>query len=391
MRIGKYQKEYPNEKINAVYVPTDSGLSDGKLLAAIAGRNPPDLVITNNYQGAYALAEKGALEPLDQYLKQLPNYKQSDYLKSFDSLMKYDGQTYLLPQDTNVEMLYYNETMFQQAGIKQPPKTIAQLDADAAKLTKMSPSGKLERAGFIPWIEDGTQPFLWGYIFGANFYDPKTNKIELDTPQLVNTYKWMDTYAKKYGATTLKSFTSGFGGAFTPSDEFFTGKVAMVVNGNWFTEALKQYAPKIKYGVVPIPAPPGGRSDATTFSTNVWLVPKGAKDPLDALKFALWGSQGPILASDINQWRSVAVNQSSTAGIKFYNKKGQITDPIYKTVMELAQSPKSGSPALTSVAEEMGNDLTSIEDEVIYNNANPATLLAQLQTKLQSEVGPVKK
>lgn len=68
-RIGQFEKDNPNIKINAVYVPTDSGLSNGKLLAAIAGRSAPDLVITDSYAVAYSLAQQGALEPLDPVFK----------------------------------------------------------------------------------------------------------------------------------------------------------------------------------------------------------------------------------------------------------------------------------------------------------------------------------
>ncbi|MCL6626320.1 MAG: ABC transporter substrate-binding protein [Alicyclobacillus shizuokensis] len=390
-RIAKFQKENKNIKINAVYVPPDGGISNGKLLAAIAGHNPPDLVITNDPQAGYALAAKGALEPLDSYLKQL-HFNEADLIPSFQSLMKYDGQTYLFPEDTNVEMLYYNVDLFKQAGLdpNKPPRTIAELDADAEKLTKISSSGTIQRMGFIPWIDDGDNPFVWSWTFGANLYNPKTNRMDLDSTQMVDMMNWMGSYAKKYNPEKLKSFTSGFGGAFTPDHPFFTGKVAMTVSGNWFSNALRIYAPNVHYKVAPLPAPPGGRADSTIFGTNVFMIPKGAKHPLEALKFAIWGSQGNILASDINTWRSVAVNQSSTKGIKFYNSNGQITDPIYKTVMKLAESPKSGTPALTSVASEMSNGLTSIRDKVIYNHADPGPLLKALQDKLQSEVGPPK-
>ena len=46
--------------------------------------------------------------------------------------------------------LYYNQDMFDAAGIKSPPKTISELDADAKKLTQRSSDGTIEVAGYVP-------------------------------------------------------------------------------------------------------------------------------------------------------------------------------------------------------------------------------------------------
>lgn len=387
-RVTAFEKANPGVKVNAVYVPPDSGITNGKLLAAIAGHTPPDLVITDSAQEAYALAQSGAVEPITQYLKEL-HVNVSSFLPGIQKEMQYNGQYYLFPETSNVDLLYYNKTMFKEAGLNpnNPPKTIAQLDADAAKLTKISKSGKIERMGFIPWLDDGGNAWLWGWMFGAHFYNPATRKIELDTPAMVNMFNWMDTYAKKYDPTKLKSFSSGFGGAFSPDHPFFTGEVAMTVNGNYFGEALRQYAPKLDFGVAAIPAPPGGRYGASDLTTNMYMIPKGAKDPLDALKLAIYSTSGNELASNINVWRTVAANPSGEKnGIVWYNKQGQVSDPEYKVVLKVAESPNTETPALTSVATEMSNDLLSIEDQVLYQNAKSGPLLLQLQNKLQAEI-----
>jgi multiple sugar transport system substrate-binding protein len=384
-RIGQFEKDNPGYKVNSVYVPPDGGISNGKLMAAITGNNPPDVVMTTDYASAYSLATQGALMSLDDLTKKV-GFKDSEIISSFLPLMKYKGQTYLMPQDSNVDMLYINKTLFKQAGLdpNKPPTTIAELDADAAKLSKVSSNGKIQRLGFLPWLDDGNNSFLWGWIFGANYFNPTTNKVELDDPKLTAMYNWMDTYAKTYNPTQIKSFVSGFGGAFSPNHPFFTGQVAMTVNGNYFTNAIKQYAPNLDYEAVPIPAPPGGRTDATTFGTNVWMIPKNAKNPLAAMKFILYGSQPKILASDINTWRSISVLKSSlTSNSIKWNTNG---DPIYKTIKKIATNPDSGHPALTSVANEMNTDLQLLRDQVIYQHANPEPLLKALQSKLQTEV-----
>ncbi|GGE28818.1 ABC transporter substrate-binding protein [Pullulanibacillus camelliae] len=382
-RMGVFEKDHPGYKINSVYVPPDGGISNGKLMAAITGNNPPDVVVSNDYASAYALATQGALMPLDDLLKKA-DLDESSIIDTFKPLMKYKGKTYLFPEDSNVNLLYINKKLFKDAGLdpSKPPKTIAELDADAEKLSKVEGNGKIDKLGFIPWLDAGDDAFLWGWIFGANYFDTKTGKVEINNSQLDDMYKWEDSYAKKYNPEKIKSFTSGFGGAFSPNHPFFTGKVAMTVNGNWFSNAIKQYAPDIDYEVVPIPSPPNGREKATTFGTNVFMIPKNAKNPEAALKFILFGSQPKILADNINTWRSISIYKKSSAAIK-WNRNG---DAIYKVVKEVAESPNSGHPALTSVANEMSNDLNLLRDKVIYNDKDPGPLLKELQKKLQAEV-----
>ncbi|MEH7418497.1 ABC transporter substrate-binding protein [Neobacillus drentensis] len=380
-RIADYEKE-KGIKVNAVYVP--DGITNGKLLSAITGGNPPDLVLGdgNDYQLAYSLAAQGALEPLDKYLEKA-GFDENSVLDGFRSLMKQpDGKTYILPQDSNVNLLYYNVDMFKAAGLDpdNPPKTIEELDKAAAALTKINDDGSFKTLGFIPWIDAGEDPYTWAWDFGANMYDTKNKKVVLNEKPMIDAFNWMDSYAKKYNPEKIKSFTSGFGGAFSPDHPFMTGKVAMTVTGNWFANALKIYSPNTHYRVAPIPSPPGGRKDSTVFGTNVFFVPKGAKHPQEAVNFALYGNQDKVLAENINIWRSISIWKEKSDAIKWDN------DQVYDTVLKVAASPDSGHPALTSVASEMGDELTSIRDDVIYNHKDPESLLKKAQQKLQEKL-----
>jgi len=379
-RIADYMAEKPGVNINAVYVPPDGGLSNGKLIAAISGKNPPDLVISNEFATAYSLSTQNALMPLDDLMAKA-GFSEDEIIDSFKPLMKYKDQTYIFPQDSNVKMLFYNVEMFREAGLDpdHPPKTIAELDAAAEKLNKIN-GDNIERLGFIPWLDSGDEAFLWGWVYGADFYDPETGKVKLDDERLAQVYDWMNGYAKRFNPEKIKSFSSGFGGQFSPDHPFFTGKVAMTVNGNWFANLLKTYAPDIEYRVAPIPYPEGGREKATTFGTNVFMIPKGAKNPEAAMDFILSAGKPEQLADNINIWRSISVYKEPSDAIK-WDSEG---DEVYKVVREIAESPNSGHPALTSVAKEMSNELNLLRDNVIYNDKDPRPLLKELEKKLQA-------
>lgn len=95
-RMAEFEKDHPEYKIEATYVPPDAGISNGKLMAAIAGGNPPDVVITSDYASAYSLATQGAFLPLDDVLKKA-GFDESKTNPVFKDVMKYEGITYIFP------------------------------------------------------------------------------------------------------------------------------------------------------------------------------------------------------------------------------------------------------------------------------------------------------
>jgi multiple sugar transport system substrate-binding protein len=381
-RIAEFEKDHPEYKIEATYVPPDAGISNGKLMAAIAGGNPPDVVITSDYASAYSLATQGAFLPLDDLLKKV-GFDEEKMNPVFKDIMKYKDVTYIFPQDSNVHLLFYNIDMFKEAGLdpSKAPKTIDELDQYAEKLTKIN-NGKIDRLGFIPWIDVGDDPYMWGYMFGANFYDVNTNKINLTDGKMEAVLNWQKTYAQKYDPEKIKSFTSGFGGTFSPDHPFMTGKVAMDVNGNWFIRALEVYAPKVNYGIVPVPAPDGGRYGGSDLGTNVFFIPKGAKNPEGAAVFMMYAEQAKVMDENITTFRSVTIFPDDAKNLTLVKNN----DKFYSTILNIALNPNSGHTALTGVSKQMGDDLRAIRDKVIYDNADPKPLLADEEKKLQEQV-----
>jgi multiple sugar transport system substrate-binding protein len=380
-RVAEFTKA-TGIKVNNQYVEPDGGIQNGKLLAAIAGGNPPDCVVTSAYSQAYSFAAQDSLLPWDPYLADI-GLDAGKMMPGFKGVMQYKGKTYLMPQDSNVLFLFYNVKMFKEAGLDpdKPPKTLEELDKYAEKLTKIK-GDKVERYGFIPWVDNGGDPFTWSWMFGADLYDPKTNKLDLGSEKMVNVFKWQNAYARKYNPEKIKSFVSGFGGMFTPDHPFMTGKVAMTVTGNWFTNALRIYAPGVEYRVAPIPVPAGGRANSTPLMSNVFIIPAGAKHPELAAKFFKFIISPEINANNFDVWRSIPVADKMFDSVS-WTKKG---DPAYKVERVLANSPDSGHPALTKVSAELGERLNSLRDAVIYNDKDPKPLLTDLQKRLQAEL-----
>ncbi len=382
-RVDSFNAENPNVKCEVQFVTDSAGINNGKLLAAIAGGNAPDLIIADDYSSAYSYAANGSFESWEPYLE-FTGLSLDDFIKGYQDVMYYDGVPYLIPQDGNALMLYYNVDMFKEAGLdpNNPPTTLAQLDEYADKLSVKDASGNYTTFGYIPWLDSGNDAFVWPFFFGNNVYDQETKKLTITEQNVVDTYEWMRTYAQKYNPEKIQAFVSGAGGMFSPDHPFMTGKVAMTLTGNWFTNALRIYAPDVNYKVAPVPVPAGGRANSTTVNANVFGIPKGAKNPELAAYFLKYAMQPAVNATNFDEWRSVPTIDAAFDEIS-WTKAG---DEIYLMERKLVNSPDSGMPALCKVSAQLSVDINALRDNVIYNNADPLPLLQALQDKMQAEL-----
>lgn len=383
-RVGEFMKQYPNVEVDVQFVPEAAGIRNGKLLAAIAGGTAPDVIVADDYISAFGFAAQGAFLSWDPYLESV-GLPLNEFMPGFHNLMTYKGETFLLPQDSNVIMLYINDDMFKEAGLdpaKDYPKTTEELDALAEKLTVKAADGTVERYGFIPWLDSGNDSLLWSFMFGGKIYDAESNKLILDDQPVIDAMNWQNTYAQKYTAEKIKGFTQSAGGLFSPDHPFFTQKVAMTVVGNWATNALRIYAPQINYSCYPVPVPPTGRVNSTPLGSNVFAMPVGSKNPELAAIFYAFCVRPEINGNNFDTWRSIPVIDKHFDDVSWI-KNG---DPIYMMERQIANSPMSGHPGLCTVSAELSTEMTALRDNVIYNNADPQPLLQAVEQKLQPQL-----
>jgi len=384
-RVAEFEKQYPNVKVNLQSVPESAGVTNGKLLSAIASGNPPDVIVADDYEPTFGYAGQGAFEPWDPYLPAI-NLSVDSFMPGFHNLMEYKGKTYLLPQDSNVYFMFINTELAEAAGLDWKnayPKNLEELEAWSDKLTKKDAAGNVTQYGFIPWADRGNDTAtLWPFMFGADIYVEATNKLELTDPRVVAAFEWQRRWAKKFDPTVAKALVATAGGFFSPAHPFFQKKLAMTISGNWTTNALRIYAPDIKYTCVPIPVPPGGRVNATTLGSNVFAIPKGSKRPDLAALFFKFTQEARINADNFDTWRSIPCIDAIFDDVS-WTKKG---DPIYALERELANNPLSGHPALCAVSAELNTLLKGVRDSVIYDNKDPKVLLQDVQNRLQPEL-----
>lgn len=314
------------------------GTAQGKFLTAVSGGTPPDAVLYWGQDVIPGLSAIGALTPLDPYLGKV-GPDPAKFNATALGAMKVGGKTYGLPQMSSALMLYYNKDMFQAAGLdpNKPPKTLAELDMVAEKLTVKS-GNDYERLGFIPWLQQGN-PLPWTGVFGGKLVGAD-GKINVQNPGTLAALKWQEGYVKKYGAPNLQRFAASLGRLDQSSgnDPFIAGKVAMEINGQWHGNFIKRYKPDMNYGVAAIPYPTNGKPNSTWTNSNAWMIPKGSKNAEAALKFIAFTTDPQRAGA----WADTVYNITPVkAGVSLQKVSGQ-------PVMKLAADLISGGNAFTS-------------------------------------------
>ncbi|MCL4508461.1 MAG: ABC transporter substrate-binding protein [Chloroflexi bacterium] len=296
--VAWYNTTHPGYFVKPLVI---SGDANAKFLSAVAGGTPPDIMTQWN-QVIPTWADQGVLQPLDQLVTPADA---SAFKKWFWpvawSIGNYKGHQWAAPSTMNSWALMYNKQMFQEVGLdpNKPPTSIEELDTYAAKLFKMQSNGQIDVAGFIP-----SSIWQWGDVFGGDFYDESSGKITITNPKIVDALTWEATYSKRYGVQKIASFQNTISSTIKGVSPMAYGKYAMAVQGQWVNLDMKHYGPKIEYGAVPQPYPPGGRPNASWVNGNYQIIPKGAKQSEGAFSFLeFWsGFHSPEQLATICTW-----------------------------------------------------------------------------------------
>jgi ABC-type glycerol-3-phosphate transport system substrate-binding protein len=234
----------------------------------IAG-TPPDII---NTQGALWLeyAAAGGLVDLTPYLDRDPEVRKrfnADYLATW----KYHGRNYMLPFYISKTLLFYNKTMFKDAGIAGPPQTFQQLLDDAAKMSRG------EKTGFM------TLNFDWLYwplfrMNGVDLLTPDFKKAAFDTPKGVQV---LDALAKATSDGYINK-TSWTGRWVEPNGAFAGGNVGMLLAHSPAFFFIRGQAPWVNADTLGVAQAPGGWATPNSHGLG---ISKGSKNPDIAWQF----------------------------------------------------------------------------------------------------------
>jgi multiple sugar transport system substrate-binding protein len=385
--LDKIIKEY--ESLNPqVHITETPVTNSAKILTAISGGTPPDIVDLGTSLEMGEWASRGALLPMASFISS-SRLKLGVYVPSALDALTVDGQLYGLPfMDFDVGLLY-NKVLFRQAGLNpdNPPTTTAQLQADAFKLTKQDKSGRITQLGFLPDYPGQSNGQVctledMGWVFGGGWYNPKTRAVTADAPQNIAALNYEVSFYKKYGPEHMANFESSAGAYLTANDPFESGKLAMVYDGPWALQYIEANRPSLasSIGVAPFPAPPGmSKQRGTTFiDTNPQVIPRGASDPSAAFAFIKWETTNPQVTATFAQ---LVANLPQLKAVPSFPLA---KDARFQVFIKEANSANAHVWPQLPYSTEYGVRLCQAQAAALYGNTTAAHAMGSLQTTMES-------
>jgi len=275
--IDEFEQIHPNIDIKIQKLVPDSAQT--KLTAQIAGGNVPDAAyVDSGTVGSFGL--RGALASLDDYAAKSKAVEPDDFVPAFKQTAVVNGQLMGLPIDGESTALFYRKDLFQKAGIAGPPKTWAEFQADAAKLTDAAK----KQYGIALFASPFETSYYW-YPFLYQAGGQQTTNGDKDpafnSPQAKKAAEFY-VGLRKYSPPDLWNSNS-----FDGRVAFAQGKVGMYIAGGWFAGTMQDEFPKIdgKWGVAPLPTQTSGSQCATTIAGDDLVISSGSKNQDAAWKW----------------------------------------------------------------------------------------------------------
>ncbi|MFF7264262.1 extracellular solute-binding protein [Streptomyces sp. NPDC008159] len=338
--------EAANKDIKVKYVNVPFDQAQNKFDTAAGSKGAPD-ILRSEVGWTPAFAKKGFFLPLDG-TEALAD--QDKFQPNLIKQAQYDGKTYGVPFVTDTLALVYNKELYEKAGIKEAPKSWADLKKAAATI-----KSKTGVDGY--WGSTQAyyaQSFLYGE--GADTVDVAAKKITVKSPAAVKGYEtWLSLFD---GKGLHKADTTADAYAHI-QDAFVNGKVASIIQGPWeITNFYKgaAFKDKANLGIATVPAGSTGKAGAPTGGHNLSVYAGSDKAHQEAsLKFV------KFMTSAKSQETIALKNSTLPTRDDAYTTEVKADPGIagYQTVLAAAQ-PRPELPEYSSLWGPLETELLAI-------------------------------
>lgn len=319
-------------------------LSDQYNVKLNAGSSDIDVMMYRPLQEGKLFAKNKYLLDLSEKVKSNKEWDFSDFQPGPVQATSYKDKVVGVPIITEQEVLYYRKDLLQKAGLTEPPKTLDELKAAAAKIQAANPgvAGFIARTGKSPAV---TQFSSFLYSFGGDFVDG-SGKAAVNSAAAKQAYAFYGGLIKDHGPANVSTDMS-----WPEAMAIFTqGKAAFYTEANsLYKNATDPAKSKVSetVGFAPFPAGPAG---SKPYNIPSWAlgINDTSKNQSNAWKFIEWAT---------SKDQTLAQQKSGVPGARtsvWSNPQGTATYP--KDLVEaIAVSTKDGvghdRPLVVKVAQ----------------------------------------
>jgi multiple sugar transport system substrate-binding protein len=365
---------------------------DRKTILATAGGDPPDVAGVWVQQIA-SWADLNAILPFDEFIM-ADGMSVQQFLSRYDEpyaeMTQYRGHVYALYATPSSAALHWNKSLFREAGLdpEHPPRDLNELMEFSKRLTKRdAQTGALTQVGFLPQ-DPGWWTWTFPRYFGGDLVDGAGNITYDKLPQNLESMRWVQSYTELYGLEDLKLFATSFGCFGSPQYPFFAGRTAMVFQGVWFNNYMRQYAPNLDYGVAAWPSVyPDQEAPFTMIEGDMLVIPRGAKHPREAWEFLKYVNSSNPRARTREQLQGIELTcflQEKSSPLRVWSPffTEQHPHPYIGVFRELARSPRAYHVPYIGIWQEYQREINIAFDKVRLLESTPEEAMHYAQSRV---------
>jgi raffinose/stachyose/melibiose transport system substrate-binding protein len=307
------------------------------------------------------LVDGGSVEPLDR-----SELDKLDYLPGALDSNVYNGKLYGIPVSTDMWVIYYNKTLFNDAGV-EPPATVDELVALAAKF---------KARGLVPMVTDGKDAWPLCVTFDQLAWRI-SGDATLPAKALARKARFTDPVFVQAATEIVRMIKAGlFQDDLMVSDYgaarnlFGQGRAAMYLMGSWelglgtdrtFSDAFRTHVDAFKFPLVA--GGKGKTDDLFAWYGGNYVVSSASKNKALGKKYlAFYARRFPALA-----WEK----QAAMPAQKVDARPGDA--PVARTLLRIAAEAKatSGTPSLDLSTPRFKDDMENAMRELASGLISP--------------------
>ena len=295
-----------------------------RFLTASASGTAPDVMFWDRWRTAQ-YAPRGVLQPINQFME-IDGISSEDFYSEALRELSLDGNLYGLPLTVDARALFYNKTLFAEAGL-EPPATWDDLRQAAIALTKWE-GNRMVRSGFS--LNDVGLFNMWLQQSGGQMVSEDGSKTAFNSPEGIRVLDFWSTLLNQDKVYRI-GFEQGLGEG---QDLFVTGQIAMLYTGPWMISTYQKYGSDLDFGIVPPPAGPDGHQGSGMGGFGL-VIPEASKQKEAAWEFIKWW-----LAEPENALLWAKTSKNVPGNLKAIEDPFFQTDPFWKPILETLEFAK---------------------------------------------------
>ncbi|MBU9711668.1 extracellular solute-binding protein [Evansella tamaricis] len=236
--------EAENEGVTVELIPLHDDVTTKQAMMMQSADTSPDVAVEDTFI-INSDVNAGYLSPMDDILNDWDEWDKFEETTKQGVTAAADGKIYGVPFSTDVQGLWYNKVLFEEAGLPVPfePQSWEEL-LNAAEVIKENTGDVIPLFTYVTKATgEATSMRTFQVLYsgtGSSLYDFDENKWVVDETALTDTFEFIDSVFQNDLGPSLSVASNSQVATLLSEDLMMNNKVSMVIDGNWVAASWRE-------------------------------------------------------------------------------------------------------------------------------------------------------